>query len=869
MPSQNDINWLKRRGFPYATFSRLGNLLIANREITEELIRASGEHAGFVFEDGLPTVAKAGLVKNIDDLRVLVELAHASEINFVRMLVMLECGSPELINIIKSLIKNADDLRSVGLIFIEIYDASTQYSGHNLGRVLNEGLPIIFKVGLIKKANDLRVLVELVHALGDNIMPVLENALPAAVKAGMIKNADDLRSIGLILAEFICISKKENVSSFIGGFCNVVETGLIKNSDDLRVLVELARVLKDKIVPVLHITGLPKIAGLIKTTNDWRVLVEIARASGDYFILVLEYGLPTVIKLGLIKNSNDLRVVGLVLAELARASGDYFIWVLEYGLPVVVKAGLVKNADDLRVVGMFLADLAVLSGKKYVELFFNNNKLLLWYFKERTQGRKPRLQELILIANRLKFPGYGDELYKKMDPRLALTKNAKLAKELLDIAQSGRSDYKKWYEKFNAERIKTMADYGIDVGLWLGKKRFVFKDVSISVVSVESEKIVQELLPQLRSWLEVLLGTVNDSQFVLGEMVRRLPKQPREVSVEAVVELLQSSPKAIPAFIQDVVFKVVKEKPDVSCIPEKDLRKLVTGFYGKAIAVHKARKEKEEAEVVQNELVVVSKLSYERLVENLPKLKVMPYLQTRLKEFMRASPKAGKEADCSRALHELERISQAIINLVSAEDKEQKTHFEGTYDLRFRVSDKFPTEVLTIGNDGHACIQAGGEYEPAGHNFYRDVDALFVEILSMSEEKKSFFRVFKSFDRVGFALVFAAVDSQNRPVLALNTVELPKLWPAKVQAKFFDAMVDWLKIFASKAGFRAIMIGNGYGSEYFTNKYGAQNVYFKKMSPYPTKIKYYTNAFEHGTTRETPEGLVLEYSGTGAIIWER
>ncbi|MBW2969068.1 hypothetical protein KY314_03045, partial [Candidatus Woesearchaeota archaeon] len=78
--------------------------------------------------------------------------------------------------------------------------------------------------------------------------------------------------------------------------------------------------------------------------------------------------------------------------------------------------------------------------------------------------------------------------------------------------------------------------------------------------------------------------------------------------------------------------------------------------------------------------------------------------------------------------------------------------------------------------------------------------------------------------------------------------------------------IDFLIALAKKAGFKAIMIGNGYGSEYFTNKFGQTKVSFRKLNP--DSEEYYTNTFEKGTPIKTEQGMYLAYQGTGAIIWE-
>jgi hypothetical protein len=161
----------------------------------------------------------------------------------------------------------------------------------------------------------------------------------------------------------------------------------------------------------------------------------------------------------------------------------------------------------------------------------------------------------------------------------------------------------------------------------------------------------------------------------------------------------------------------------------------------------------------------------------------------------------------------------------------------------------------------------GGQFEESGYNFFKDSDALFIEILSINPSKSKF-SLWKKFGRVGFILAFACVDYNGRPILGLNTVEIAKSWPDNTKAEFYNASMKWLIEFAKKAGFKAIMIGSGYGSGYFRKKYGSQEVAFRKMNPYKFEESYYTNTFEHGQRIEHPEGIILQYEGSGVIIWE-
>ena len=70
-------------------------------------------------------------------------------------------------------------------------------------------------------------------------------------------------------------------------------------------------------------------------------------------------------------------------------------------------------------------------------------------------------------------------------------------------------------------------------------------------------------------------------------------------------------------------------------------------------------------------------------------------------------------------------------------------------------------------------------------------------------------------------------------------------------------------------GFKRIVIGKGYGSDYFQKAYPEIEIAMQKMNPFKTDKRYYTNAFEGGKMEETQEGMVISYSGKGHLIWEK
>ena len=588
-----------------------------------------------------------------------------------------------------------------------------------------------------------------------------------------------------------------------------------------------------------------------------KVTQDLANAcdSQEKVRYVLGYGLLEILEAGLPGGVDGLRV----LVDLAKAcSKENVGYVFGYGLPEILEAGLPGGVDGLRV----LVDLANLSGN-YFETFVSDKNFVIWYVEQRLSGNNFSLKELLINFNKLKFPGFSDELYENMDPRISKTNFPEEVSEFLSLADKGRSGFKDWYVDFNSVRLNNLANVGVDLSYWLGKKRFRFKDIVIKVSTSEKTDIIDRELPKLKQWFGLLLDCVVDADFVIKQMLSKIEKAD---DLSSLFVFFENNPASIVPFVRDIVFSVVQEKSGLNSISENDLRKLVNTFYGKQLARAKARKDFGLSHEVQSEFEFVRAMNHEQLIKSLPSLQAGAYVMSRIDEFAKACPKQGRESDLTRALHELESIAQTIENLLASESEKYKTHFKGKYDLKFRISDKFPLEVLTIGDDGHACIQQGGMAESAGFKFYQDSDALLIEILSTRLFKNPIFRVLKKFERIGFILAFACIDDNNRPVIGLNTVEIAKSWPDDVKKEFYDSAIDFLIALAKKAGFKAIMIGNGYGSEYFTNKFGRTRVSFRKLNP--DSEKYYTNTFENGTPIKTEQGMYLAYQGTGAIIWE-
>lgn len=218
---------------------------------------------------------------------------------------------------------------------------------------------------------------------------------------------------------------------------------------------------------------------------------------------------------------------------------------------------------------------------------------------------------------------------------------------------------------------------------------------------------------------------------------------------------------------------------------------------------------------------------------------------------------------------DLEQIAESITKILSGKTGEARI-----LNISFNVSKKFPLNlqlktrwtkgishffqpsVLTIGNDGGCCVAMGGVNEFAGYNFFLDSDALLVNILD--ENKK----------RVGMILAFAALEGKI-PVIALNTVETPFRADQSIYPLFCDLCMQMLSAFAHVAGFHKIVIGQGYGSSYFQQAYPETGLNIKKMNPFKTDKKYYTNAFEGGKMEDTPEGIILNYEGKGHLIWDK
>ncbi|MEA2036934.1 MAG: hypothetical protein U9O94_05460 [Nanoarchaeota archaeon] len=218
---------------------------------------------------------------------------------------------------------------------------------------------------------------------------------------------------------------------------------------------------------------------------------------------------------------------------------------------------------------------------------------------------------------------------------------------------------------------------------------------------------------------------------------------------------------------------------------------------------------------------------------------------------------------------DLEQIADSILKILKGKSEKGKM-----LELSFSVSKKFPLDikvktrwskglahffqpsVLTMGNDGGCCVAMGGVNEFAGYNFFLDSDALLVNI--MDKNKK----------RVGMILAFAAIED-NKPILALNTVETPFRSDTHVYPLFCDLCMQMLSAFAHTAGFQKIVIGRGNGSGYFQKAYPEIGLNMQKMNPFKTKNRYYTNAFESGTMKDTPEGIILSYQRVGHLIWDK
>jgi hypothetical protein len=624
---------------------------------------------------------------------------------------------------------------------------------------------------------------------------------------------------------------------------------------------ELINTCKEKNVKVKDVfSGLFNIKNFIKSTDDLReyclTIIDLVRAyKGEDVRIIFWYGLNCI--RSWIKSIDDFRVlVDLVRACKGKNIDSVFSALSDRKIPI-------ESIDDFRDYGLILIDLAKISGNHF-KVFYKYKGFFLWYVNEVRSGKKFSLKELLIIFNKSKFPGFSDDFYAKLDPRISKFNNAKKVNYLLNRAKYGRRDFYQWYANFNVKRLKNLANYGINLNYWLGIKEVKFKDKIIEVRTDEQKDIINRELPKLKQWFNYLLETVNDKNFVLAQIFARVEKAN---DLENLFIYLRENPANIPPFIRNIIFSIVKEKADLSSIPEKELRKLVNTFYGRELAkirawakdVYKTVLQSSAFHELESEFEFVRTINYEQLIKDLPHLRVNPYLQTRLGEFAKACPKTGKESDLTIAIHELERVAQAVENVLAEQSEKDKISFKAKYNVNFRVSDKFPLEVLTIGADSHACIRPGGTHEYIGFNFFQDSDALLIEILSKKTLKKP--------KRIGMVLAFACFDDKKRPVLGLNTVEIAKSWPDDAKAEFFDTATKWLIDFAKNAGFKAIMIGQGYGSKYFREKYGEQQIWFRKINPFPT-LEYNSNTFEHGMQNQTPEGIILVYAGLGTIIWE-
>ncbi len=407
------------------------------------------------------------------------------------------------------------------------------------------------------------------------------------------------------------------------------------------------------------------------------------------------------------------------------------------------------------------------------------------------------------------------EIIGDIDMRVLTTKHPENIKKLIKTAHDlGERKYTGMYIVQNANAIKNLKAHGINRKLWLG-------------------------YDQLHLVERLITPGIKDMS-------------PEDYRKKAIDEQLEKFSETIENLFSEklIIDKEAKEK-------------LLSDIISKAASVLSVSKKKIQ------DLDSFKKLCISQS-EKLPDvIKKSILVKIKDDEKMKKIVDPSKLNSFFGVRGDLEQIADSINKISKGKSETGKM-----LQISFNVSRKFPLDiklksrwskglshffqpsVLTIGNDGGCCVAMGGVNEFGAYNFLLDADALLVNI--MDKNKK----------RAGMILAFAALED-GQPILALNTVETPFRSDPEIYPLFCDLCMQMLSIFAKKAGFKKIVIGKGYGSGYFQKAYPETDLNIKKMNPFKTENRYYTNAFEGGNMEETPEGLILSYKGKGHLIWDR
>ncbi|MFH1078351.1 MAG: hypothetical protein V1745_03695 [Patescibacteria group bacterium] len=126
----------------------------------------------------------------------------------------------------------------------------------------------------------------------------------------------------------------------------------------------------------------------------------------------------------------------------------------------------------------------------------------------------------------------------------------------------------------------------------------------------------------------------------------------------------------------------------------------------------------------------------------------------------------------------------------------------GTFTIR--LASKNPFTVLDIGNDGGCCI---GVYIDSDSDAFHGAVGQIQMPRFLVDPATQFVEVMRGNRRCGMALLFAAEDVDERPVIVVNSIELNETL-ADVADPVVDAVLAWVQSFAKAAGFAYVVMGS-------------------------------------------------------------
>ncbi len=211
----DDVVWLASFGFDYRRFPELGNVLLANKELTSALASAAGKYCDFVFGTVLPALGLR--ILRAQDLGALVRLAKAVEPN---VFIVFHC-MPDILNALRPWSAEA---------FQVLADVAEEAGATNSQYIFGEGLPVMNKRGII----------------------------------GTVENLSEVCALLLQFAANVGVAHL--YSAFVTGL-RLHLNNFIKSIADLQALVELARVAGPN-VDFLFNLGFPVVKDLIQPPEN-------------------------------------------------------------------------------------------------------------------------------------------------------------------------------------------------------------------------------------------------------------------------------------------------------------------------------------------------------------------------------------------------------------------------------------------------------------------------------------------------------------------------------------------------------------------------------------------------------------------------